>query len=120
MTEPTITQADRDAAADFISVMQYPASPYRGLVFHDGLHIVQAFAAHREAAVAELRAEVERLEKLARANNSLARHEADGKRKLQAENARMKDALEACAECDPESAMFARAALAQKETSHDD
>lgn len=54
MTEPTITQADKDIAADIADL------------WSDGFE-QQAFAvaaAHREAAVAELRAENERLRQI--------------------------------------------------------
>ncbi|MGI9360541.1 MAG: hypothetical protein ACR2O7_03090 [Parasphingorhabdus sp.] len=64
--KPTITQADRESAADFTQeAAQCDAG--RGFLVAlrkgelDHTPVVQAFAAHREGAVAELQAENERL-----------------------------------------------------------
>lgn len=56
--KPTITQADRDAAYDLLGGTSPP-----GILTgrEDTLSLIQALANHREAAIAELQAEVERL-----------------------------------------------------------
>lgn len=47
-----------------------------------------------EPAILALAEERDRLAVLSRANNDLARHEANGRRQLQAENARLREALD--------------------------
>jgi len=57
MSEPTVTQADRDAAADWCASQPFPSKQVEAPSIRDGNHdhhsLVQAFARHREQALAE-------------------------------------------------------------------
>lgn len=103
MTEPTITQADRKAAADMIA-----GADLRTLNRYEQ-YVAQAFAAHREAAVAELRAEVGDMLRDAFIEGATAVHDAW----ITGNQSSDPDFTEA-------SYDYACAALSQKETSHDD
>ncbi len=60
--KPTITQADRDAAIDLAEALDFSATVAWLKTETDKPHLFsEAFANHRESAVAELQAEVERL-----------------------------------------------------------
>ncbi|WP_394436722.1 hypothetical protein ACGGKE_07775 [Sphingobium naphthae] len=65
----------REAAAEYIALMQYPGSPYAGQKAHIGMHVVQAFARFEaEIRVEATRAANERIAELEGAFDLYGRH----------------------------------------------